>query len=289
MSTVNSITISGKVLSSDIRQVSAAGNSTQIRMLVQSRQAYRKSDGSTGEQLIDFMVDFNGEYVCGEAANAKIDYLVSIHGQLMPCDGETLEEGQLPNKGGPFIFEDENTGNPYAVLAIRADKIGILSNAAQKQRRDLVVMEIIAHPTSDGEGRYTKDGLPYSTVRLASDTSFWDAESEKYLKLGVFFRCTKWGYSKDDDTALNFGNKAKVKQGQVLRVLGDFANIDPETHGPTIWKNKDDEPRASIELTVRSWCFVSSNKDGATPAQAYEPDTSTPDFGGAEPDDEIPF
>jgi single-strand DNA-binding protein len=129
---------------------------------------------------------------------------------------------------------------------------------------------------ADPEMRYTPDGTPVTTLRVATDESYSDRESGERHKRTIWWRVTVW--RKQAETCNQY-----LTKGQAVLVEGTLV-ADPNTSGPRIWSGQDGKPRASFEVTAQVVRFLSGRGGEAAGAAAAE--------AGPEPpqnEDEMPF
>lgn len=123
----------------------------------------------------------------------------------------------------------------------------------------------------DPEMRYTPSGQPVTSFSVATNRQY-TGQNGKLVKETIWFRVTTWG--KQAEICNQY-----VKKGAKVLVEGRL-NADPATGGPRVWMGKDEEPRASFEVTANTVRFLSSRDEtGGTDGVTGEAFTSD-DAGG---------
>lgn len=107
------------------------------------------------------------------------------------------------------------------------------------------------HVGSDPELRYTPSGRAVCNFSFAINKNYTNADGEK-IERTKWFRCAAWG--KQAEFVSQY-----VTKGRELLVTGDI-----DTHA---YQGQDGQPRASLDLTVRSLTLC-----GKRPEAAAEPD-----------------
>ena len=142
---------------------------------------------------------------------------------------------------------------------------------------------IVGNLGADPEMRFTPDGVPMTTFRVATNRRWTSADGTKNEET-AWFRVTVW--RRDAETAAQF-----LKKGREVMVEGRLT-ADKATGGPRIWVGTDGTSRASYELTADRIVFLGGRGETAEPET-----TSTKSAGGQQStlatvedfNDEIPF
>jgi single-strand DNA-binding protein len=140
--------------------------------------------------------------------------------------------------------------------------------------------------------RYTPSGQPVTSFSLASSRKYKTGTGEQ-VKETTWVRCSAWGKAAEILDQY-------IHKGDRLYVSGRLVP-DKESGGPRIWTGQDGSPRASFEMTVLEFEFLTSKgeSNGPTDEDAAEagvkvsaesplPDTETP-AAAAEVTDDSPF
>lgn len=147
---------------------------------------------------------------------------------------------------------------------------------------------LIGHVGQDPQMRYTPDGTPVTTLTLATRASVskaktpncpggWkDSLNGRNWELTTWWRITFW--RKQAETVA-----AYVKKGMQLFVEGEMAGEAANgSLNPRVWKGADGVPRASFELTARTFKFMGNGGGDAGSAHGDEAPDEPP--YGSEPD-----
>jgi single-strand DNA-binding protein len=124
---------------------------------------------------------------------------------------------------------------------------------------------IVGNLGADPEMRYTPNGTPVTTFRIATNRRWTDSEGQQREET-TWFRVTTWG--KLAETCNQY-----LSKGRQVLVEGDRIQASP-------YLNRAGEPAASLELTARSVRFL------GTRADREEPPFEAPE---EMPEEEIPF
>ena len=111
---------------------------------------------------------------------------------------------------------------------------------------------VVGNVGKDAEMRYTPSGAAVSSFSVATNRQYTQANGEQ-VKETVWFRVSAWG--KQAEVCHQF-----VKKGMKVLVEGRLT-ADNETGGPRIWQDKDNNPRASYEVTAQTVRFLDNKGD----------------------------
>lgn len=125
---------------------------------------------------------------------------------------------------------------------------------------------IIGRLGQDPEMRYTQSGTPVANFSVATDKKWKTADGEQKQQT-VWFRVSAW-------------NRLAETCNQYLS-KGKLVMIEGELRPPRVYKRRDDEWAASLEVTARNVKFLSPKSEG-TQERATEPE-------GEYGESEIPF
>jgi len=107
---------------------------------------------------------------------------------------------------------------------------------------------IVGNLGSDPEMRYTPDGTPVTSFRVAVNRKWTSADGNQTEKTW-WFRVTCW--RKLAETTNQY-----LKKGRQVMVVGE---IDASA-----WTDQEGQPRASLELTARDVRFLGGSRDDAS-------------------------
>lgn len=127
---------------------------------------------------------------------------------------------------------------------------------------------VVGNLGADPEMRYTPDGTPVTSFRVATNRRWTDAEGQPQEET-AWFRVTAW--RKLAETCNQY-----LSKGRQVLVEGRL-RPDPDTGGPRVWVGNDGVARASYELTAWTVRFL-----GKPMGRAAEEVTE-------KPEEEIPF
>ncbi len=129
---------------------------------------------------------------------------------------------------------------------------------------------VVGHLGADPEMRYTQEGTPVTSFRMATTRKWTDREGSPREET-TWFRVSVWGRQAEPCNQY-------LSKGRLVLVEG--------TVSASAWKGRDGEPRASLELRATTVRFLGGR--GEAPAAA--------EGGGEEPaasegtlEDELPF
>lgn len=100
---------------------------------------------------------------------------------------------------------------------------------------------------NDPEMRYTQSGVPVTSFSLAVSRRWNNAEGEPQEKT-TWFRVTAW--RRQAEVISQY-----VTKGNPLLVVGEMEEARP-------WTDRDGNMRASLEVTLREFSFISGRNDG---------------------------
>jgi single-strand DNA-binding protein len=141
--------------------------------------------------------------------------------------------------------------------------------------------------------RYTPSGVAVTNVNLATSEKIsktrngedvpcpegWkEGYNGKTWELTTWFRATFWrGAGETVNKHLSKGDQIYIESATLKGVA------DNGTQNPRVWTGNDGTPRASFEITVHEFQFISGSNGGGQPRDEDEP----PGYNPAESD--IPF
>ena len=121
---------------------------------------------------------------------------------------------------------------------------------------------IVGNLGSDPVMRYTADGTPVTSFNVATNERWGDRSSGEKRERTTWWRVTAW--RKQAEVC----NEYLTKGSRVL-VEGTIT-VDPETGRPRLWTGQDGQVRSSLELTLRSFEFMSGRGESAGGGMADE-------------------
>ncbi len=121
---------------------------------------------------------------------------------------------------------------------------------------------LIGHLGADPEMRYTQDGTPVTSFRVATNRR-WSSQDGTMQEKTVWFRVSAW--RRLAETCNQY-----LTKGQRVLVVGELEE-------PSTWTDQEGNTRASLEMQARNVRFLSPRDGAQGPA---------PDQGDGE---EIPF
>ncbi len=123
---------------------------------------------------------------------------------------------------------------------------------------------IVGNLGKDPEMRYMPDGTPVTTLNVATNRKWNNADGSKGEET-TWFRATAW--RKTAEIAAQY-----LSKGQQVMIEGRLTP-DRTTGGPKIWTRQDGTAGASYEVTVDRLVLLSSRGDvGAAPGAAEAPE-----------------
>jgi single-strand DNA-binding protein len=150
---------------------------------------------------------------------------------------------------------------------------------------------IIGHVGQDPQMRYTPDGTPVTTLRVATKESItkslptgqqrpcpagWkESYNGRNWEVTTWWAVTCW-------RGLAETVNQYVTKGQQVFIEGIMHGEAADgVINPRVWTGKDGQPRASFELTARSFKFIGPREEGAAappgigeaPPEGFEEDT----------------
>jgi single-strand DNA-binding protein len=139
---------------------------------------------------------------------------------------------------------------------------------------------LIGNLGKDPEMRYLPDGRPVTTMSVATNRTYKDANGQQ-VKETVWFRVSVFG--KTAESCAQY-----LAKGRMVLVEGRL-RPDPQTGGPKIWTRQDGTAGASFEVFATNVRFMPGGARGepGAPAALEGDDLATvPDTYGEE---DIPF
>lgn len=137
---------------------------------------------------------------------------------------------------------------------------------------------IVGNLGRDPEMRYTPSGTPVTTMNVASNHSYKDANGQQ-VKETTWFRVSVFG--KMAESCAQY-----LAKGRMVLVEGRL-RPDPQTGSPKLWDKSDGTKGASFDVLATSVKFMPSGTRGENgPAAAAEDIPGAPEAQGEE---EIPF
>lgn len=128
---------------------------------------------------------------------------------------------------------------------------------------------IVGNLAADPEMRYTSSGKPVTTLRVATNHRWTDAEGNRQEQT-TWFRVAVWG--RQAETCNQY-----LSKGRQVLIEG---RLNPDQSGnPRVWTGSDGVTRASYEVSALTVRFLGRREERA------------PEFGPEEglPEEEIPF
>jgi len=119
---------------------------------------------------------------------------------------------------------------------------------------------VVGYLGADPEMRYTPDGIPVTSFRIASTRRWTNAEGQPQEKT-TWFRVTAW--RKLAETCNQF-----LSKGRLVLVDGD---IDASA-----WTTREGEARATLELTARMVRFLGRREERAALPEEEIPEEEIP-------------
>ncbi len=138
---------------------------------------------------------------------------------------------------------------------------------------------IVGNLGKDPEMRYTPSGTPVTTMNVATNHTYKDANGQQ-VKETTWFRVSVFG-----KTAENCAQY--LAKGRMVLVEGRL-RPDPQTGGPRLWDKNDGTKGASFDVLANVVRFMPAGQrgEGGTPPLA-EDVPGAPETVGA--DEDIPF
>ena len=134
---------------------------------------------------------------------------------------------------------------------------------------------LIGNLGADPEMRYTPNGLPVTSFRMAVSRS-WTGQDGQRQEKTVWFRVTAW--RKLAETASQY-----LTKGSKVLVVGELEE-------PNAYIDREGKPRASLEVTASTIRFLSARGEGGSAAGAGQAaNGSHTDVGHEMHDEDIPF
>ena len=130
---------------------------------------------------------------------------------------------------------------------------------------------IVGRLGRDPEMRYTPNGQSVTSMSVASDRAYTDANGQT-VKETVWFRVSVWG--KQAESVNTY-----LKKGSMVLIEGEL-RPDKETGRPRLYTRQDGTTSASFDVNARTVRFLTPKSSG------QEPTTEEPQEVG---DEEIPF
>jgi single-strand DNA-binding protein len=163
-------------------------------------------------------------------------------------------------------------------LIIKTQRGFFASNLREREvKMSYHTIIIVGNLGRDPEMRYTPNGSAVTSLNVASNRVYNDANGQK-VKETTWFRVSVWG--KQAESANNF-----LKRGSMVLIEGEL-RPDKETGNPRTFVRQDGKPGASYEVFARTVRFIGPRAGGPDEMGGEE------SGGGsmAEPsDDDFPF
>ena len=134
---------------------------------------------------------------------------------------------------------------------------------------------IVGHLGTDPEMRFTPEGTPVTSFRMASNIRYRDAGGEPREET-IWFRVSVFG--RQAEIANQY-----LQKGRPALVEGRL-RPDPETGGPRIFRRSDGTAGAVYEVRADRIVFIGPRPEGAP--EALEVEEAVPEAEGGE---EVPF
>jgi single-strand DNA-binding protein len=129
---------------------------------------------------------------------------------------------------------------------------------------------LIGNLGGDPEMRYTPDGTPVTSFRVATNRVWTDSSGQRQERT-VWFRVTAW--RRLAETCNQY-----LTKGRLVFVEGELAEPKP-------YQARDNTWRASLDVTAREVKFLSGRGEGG----AQQQDASATEGAAEIPEEEIPF
>ena len=141
---------------------------------------------------------------------------------------------------------------------------------------------IIGHLGRDPEMRYTPSGVPVTTLSVATNRNWTNADGTPGEET-CWFRVSCWNRMAEVTNQY-------LKKGRMVMVEGTLSP-DPATGGPKVWSRSDGTSGASFEIRATTVKFLGGNGEsgaggGATRQPRTEQDSEP---GYEEGHDDLPF
>jgi len=137
---------------------------------------------------------------------------------------------------------------------------------------------LIGNLGRDPEMRYTPSGTPVTTLSVATNRAYKDANGQQQ-KETCWFRVSVFGKAAENCAQY-------LQKGRMVLVEGTL-RPDPQTGGPRIWEKQDGTKGASFEVFATNVKFMPSGQRAeAAPPITDEELAGMPETMG---DEEIPF
>jgi single-strand DNA-binding protein len=127
---------------------------------------------------------------------------------------------------------------------------------------------LIGNLGKEPEMRYTSNGQPVTTLSVATNRRYNDANGQSQNET-TWFRVSVWGKQAEPCNQYLHKGSRVVVEGRLIP--------DPETGGPHIWESKG-KVGASYEVTASTVRFLSAREEHAEsePAQATQTENDIP-------------
>jgi len=112
---------------------------------------------------------------------------------------------------------------------------------------------IVGNLGRDPEMRYTPDGTPVTTLNIATNRKWNNADGSKGEET-TWFRVTCW--KRQAEIAAQY-----LKKGRQVMIEGRLTP-DKETGGPRVYQRQDGTHGASFEVKAERVIFLSGREDG---------------------------
>ncbi len=136
---------------------------------------------------------------------------------------------------------------------------------------------IVGNLGRDPEMRYTADGTPVTTLNVATNRRWNNADGSRGEET-VWFRVTAW--RRQAETAAQY-----LSKGRQVMVEGRMTP-DKATGGPRTWQAQDGSWRASYEMTADRVIFLQGSGDAGSRGGGDSDNMGSPE---QTLEDEIPF
>jgi single-strand DNA-binding protein len=132
---------------------------------------------------------------------------------------------------------------------------------------------IVGNLGRDPEMRFTPNGQAVTTLAVASNRNYTDANGQK-IKETTWFRVSAWGKQAENCNTY-------LKKGSMVLIEGQL-KPDRETGNPRIWTRADGSTGSSYEVSARTVRFLSTR---GISQESYEAEAEKQEIS----EDEIPF
>jgi len=130
---------------------------------------------------------------------------------------------------------------------------------------------LVGHLGADPEMRFTPNGQPVTSMRVASNRTYTDSSGAP-VKETIWFNVSVWG--KQAESVNTY-----LKKGSMVLIEGEL-RPDKETGNPRTFMRKDGNPGASYDVNARTVRFLTPRGEST---ESYS------EGGGELSDEDIPF